>query len=490
MRAPILLAILITTLVSATVAIAQVPMGTAFTFQGELRKGGLPYTGSADLVLRMYDAPTLGNQVGGDVAIAGASVTNGLFVVTPDFGPGAFNGNARWLEVAVQTPGDDAYTTLDPRQALTPAPYALYAGAAPTSGGGSSQWANVPAGIQYTAGTVGIGTSATPSAKLRIDQNATTTGNPLWISSANPNYAVLAMGNSGANGYGIYDPSSANHYFAGKLGIGTTTPAYPIDVVSSSYGMRVTANGLRTSTGFVPAAITAIGTTGGFGAFQGSSGGVYATSTDGRGVAGYSTNAVGVSGDCSSAGTYGFLGSPNEGVYGYSATAAHTAGTFTNNAAGGISLKVYGVAQVTTLQILGADLAESFPITDENAEPGTVLAIADDASGALHVCHEAYSGRVAGVVSGANGLNAGVILKGKEFGGDGHAAVALSGRVWVKCDASRAPIHFGDLLTSADRAGYAMRASDARRRPGATLGKAMTTLESGTGFVLVLVSLQ
>lgn len=488
MRASIFLLLVATALIAAPAAFAQTPMGTAFTFQGELRKGGLPYNGAVDLVLRMYDDPAAGAQIGGDVAIAGATVTNGLFVVTPDFGPGAFNGNARWLQVSVLTPGDADYTTLDPRQALTPAPYALYAGAAPTSGGGSSQWANDPSGIEYTAGGVGIGIAATPSARLRIATGASAVGNPLWISAANPNYAAIAFGNTGANGYGLYDPSSARHYLAGSLGIGTTTPAFPLDVTGTSTAIRAAASGFGSV--FGQAAVTAVGTTGGFGGFRGVASGVYATSVDGRGVAGYSTNDVGVSGDCTTAGTYGFLGSPREGVYGYSSTAAHTGGTFTNNALGGVALKVYGTAQVTTLQILGADLAESFPVSDDKAEPGTVLAIADDASGTLHVCHEAYSARVAGVVSGANGLAAGVVLKGQDFGSSGHAAVALSGRVWVHCDASHAPIHVGDLLTSADRAGYAMRATDNRRRSGATLGKAMTALESGTGDVLVLVSLQ
>jgi hypothetical protein len=93
-------------------------------------------------------------------------------------------------------------------------------------------------------------------------------------------------------------------------------------------------------------------------------------------------------------------------------------------------------------------------------------------------------------VSGANGLNAGVVLKGDSFEATGHAAVALSGRVWVKCDASEAPIRVGDLLTTAERPGHAMVATDRDRAYGAILGKAMSALETGTGMVLVLVSLQ
>ena len=66
----------------------------------------------------------------------------------------------------------------------------------------------------------------------------------------------------------------------------------------------------------------------------------------------------------------------------------------------------------------------------------------------------------------------------------------MSGRVWVRCDASAGPIRPGDLLTSSACAGLAMRAVDHDRAYGAILGKAMTSLETGTGLVLVLVSLQ
>jgi hypothetical protein len=96
---------------------------------------------------------------------------------------------------------------------------------------------------------------------------------------------------------------------------------------------------------------------------------------------------------------------------------------------------------------------------------------------------------VAGVVSGANGLAAGVEL-GKDGTRQGTVALALTGRVWVRCDATSAPIHVGDLLTTADHAGYAMAVIHHDRAQGAILGKAMTSLERGTGLVLVLVSLQ
>ena len=63
--------------------------------------------------------------------------------------------------------------------------------------------------------------------------------------------------------------------------------------------------------------------------------------------------------------------------------------------------------------------------------------------------------------------------------------------MWVRCDASTGGIEPGDLLTTADRAGHAMKVEDHDRAGGATLGKAMTKLAKGeTGLVLVLVNLQ
>jgi hypothetical protein len=98
---------------------------------------------------------------------------------------------------------------------------------------------------------------------------------------------------------------------------------------------------------------------------------------------------------------------------------------------------------------------------------------------------------VAGVVSGAKGLSPGMVMTAK---GDPHAdgdhPVALSGRVWSWCDASYGAIVPGDLLTTSDTAGRAMKVRDHARAQGAVIGKAMTALDGGEGLVLVLVSLQ
>ncbi len=102
----------------------------------------------------------------------------------------------------------------------------------------------------------------------------------------------------------------------------------------------------------------------------------------------------------------------------------------------------------------------------------------------------AYNKCVAGVVSGANGLPAGSIL-GHLPGNEDAPAMALSGRVWVWCDATGQAIAAGDLLTTSETPGHAMAATEASRSHGAVIGKAMTTLARGErGMVLVLVNLQ
>ena len=97
---------------------------------------------------------------------------------------------------------------------------------------------------------------------------------------------------------------------------------------------------------------------------------------------------------------------------------------------------------------------------------------------------------MAGVVSGAGDLPTGAIL-GNLPGNENAPPIALSGRVWVYCDASARAVELGDLLTTADRTGYAMAVGDHGRALGTVIGKAMSPLAVGeTGLVLVLINLQ
>lgn len=104
-------------------ATAGPPGPGAFTFQGQLRQNGAPVADAVDLQFRLYNALSDGAQVG-ETLIAeafGGFDGEGRFTIDLDFGPAAFPGGPRWLEIQV---GD---TVLAPRQPIMPAPYAMRA---------------------------------------------------------------------------------------------------------------------------------------------------------------------------------------------------------------------------------------------------------------------------------------------------------------------------------------------------------------------------
>jgi hypothetical protein len=136
------------------------PLGTAFSYQGKLTVGTNAANGLFDLRFALYDAmssPT--NQIGPALTNAAIVVSNGTFTVLLDFGS-VFDGDARWLEIGVRTSGGTGgtdFTTLVPRQPLTPCPYALYvrnAGTATTAASASTATVanSVAAGSVTSAG--------------------------------------------------------------------------------------------------------------------------------------------------------------------------------------------------------------------------------------------------------------------------------------------------------------------------------------------------
>jgi hypothetical protein len=138
--------------------------------------------------------------------------------------------------------------------------------------------------------------------------------------------------------------------------------------------------------------------------------------------------------------------------------------------------------------LVGADCAEEFDLdADSDVEPGTVMVITGNRS--LHHSSTAYDRRVAGIVAGGGEARPGIIL-GRREGESHRIAIGLNGTTYCRVDASSDPIEFGDLLTTSDRPGYAMAATDRDLSFGAVLGKAMGSLSSGSGLLPVLVSLQ
>ncbi len=149
-----------------------------------------------------------------------------------------------------------------------------------------------------------------------------------------------------------------------------------------------------------------------------------------------------------------------------------------------------GIFSVKTLTIRGgADLAEPFQMKEEELEKGSVVVIDDEHPGRLKRSRSAYDTRVADIISGANGVNPGIALH-QEGVMEGGQNVALSGRVYVQADVTSGQIRPGDFLTTSDIPGHAMKVTDHAKAQGAVIGKAMSSLDEGTGMVLVLVTLQ
>lgn len=162
---------------------------------------------------------------------------------------------------------------------------------------------------------------------------------------------------------------------------------------------------------------------------------------------------------------------------------------------GSYKLNVYGDTNVTgDLNVTGnikakfQDMAEWVP-TSEQLLAGTVVVLDTTRSNQVISSAQAYDTRVAGVVSEKPGITLGE-------GGVGRVLVATTGRVLVKVDATKGPIHIGDLLVTSDIPGMAMKSEPVNlggvqlHRPGTLIGKALEPLEKGSGKILVLLSLQ
>jgi hypothetical protein len=136
------------------------------------------------------------------------------------------------------------------------------------------------------------------------------------------------------------------------------------------------------------------------------------------------------------------------------------------------------------------DLAENFS-SDMDLDPGDVVCMGYDEESVV-LSEEPDDGLVLGVVSSRPGL----LLNSDHDVDDGGTMfpVALCGRVPCKVVDETGPIERGDLLTSSSTPGHAMKASsvimDGREihRPGTIIGKAIGSLESGSGTIEVFVT--
>ena len=159
--------------------------GTAFTYQGRLNDGANGANGTYNVRFAIYDALTVGTQQGSLFTNAATAVSNGLFTVTLDFG-NQFPGAQRWLEIGVRTNGNGAFTTLAPRQPLTPTPYAVFAA---NAGSATTATSAGSAGSVLASNLTGVLTTAQLPA-----------GTVVAITNAGAPYQTLARSYSGGLG--------------------------------------------------------------------------------------------------------------------------------------------------------------------------------------------------------------------------------------------------------------------------------------------------
>jgi hypothetical protein len=174
------------------------------------------------------------------------------------------------------------------------------------------------------------------------------------------------------------------------------------------------------------------------------------------------------------------------------ATKLHVAGdtTVTGN------INVSGTGNINaTGTITGGNIVAKYQDVAEWVESsqtlaaGTVVVLDHTKSNQVVASSQAYDTRVAGVIS----LQPGIALGEK---GESKVLVATTGRVKVKVDATSGPIQVGDLLVTGDKPGVAIKSQPVNiggvqlHRPGTLIGKALEPLATGTGEILVLLSLQ
>jgi hypothetical protein len=147
-----------------------------------------------------------------------------------------------------------------------------------------------------------------------------------------------------------------------------------------------------------------------------------------------------------------------------------------------------GTVTGTNIKANYQDVAEWVPSTTD-LEPGTVVILNRERDNEVMASATAYDTTVAGVVSAQPGLSLGIEGAGKE-------QVATTGRVRVRVDARSKPIRVGDLLVTSDLPGTAMRSEPMQlngrpfHQPGTIIGKALQSIDSGVGEILVLLSMQ
>ena len=138
----------------------------------------------------------------------------------------------------------------------------------------------------------------------------------------------------------------------------------------------------------------------------------------------------------------------------------------------------------------GADVAELFEAAGplNTYEPGDVLQISPDADRTVMKSDGAYSSLVIGVYA----TKPGVVLTEENIDGnfDNKIPLGVVGVIPTRVCNENGPISRGDILVSASRPGYAMKADLKKLQPGQSIGKALQPFDGITGKIKVMVNVK
>jgi hypothetical protein len=234
---------------------------TTFIYQGQLNANGTSANVKYDLTFAVYDSTTSpGNIIAGPLTNNPTPVTNGLFVVSLDFGAGVFNGNARWLQIGVRTNGNSsAYTILAPRQPFLPVPYAIFATSASnllgsvsatqlTDAIGNAQLANSSITINAGTGLNGGGTVPLGSSTIlnNVGVTSLTGDSDITVSAATGAVTLGTTASSTNVPNTIVRRDSSGNFYAGSITVGGSLnlPSVPVTVLSGAAPILI-ADGLQ-----------------------------------------------------------------------------------------------------------------------------------------------------------------------------------------------------------------------------------------------------
>jgi hypothetical protein len=478
---------------------------TMLNYQGVVKIDGQPFNGTGYFKFAIMNAASGngttnywandGEASGEPNAAVLLPVDNGLFNVllgssmtgmTQPIDASVFANATTYLRVWFSATGTaGTFEALNPNQRITSVAYALRAEYAENGPPGPTG-ATGPQGEQGPVGPTGAIGSRGPTGPTGPTGSTGATGPQGGQGPVGPTGATGSRGPTGPTG-----PT------------GSTGPAGPISSLCGysqtcgSAGMSLTAAGI---------VYDATGTAGGFSIYG------EATGSAGAGVAGYANvtgnNYIGVRGHSAN----------GAGLYGYNSTTGdYAVWAYNGQGSAAPGLYVYG-----TSYFAGAKtgyIAEVC-LSDDNLEAGDVVVVVGSSTAVLgeipvmqvRKATASYATGVVGVVDTRQVVERETeadkaLLRDPEamqspkasvhvadntistIGAGDHLLVVTFGAYKaIKVDASYGAIKPGDLLVSSPNPGYAMRTDDPR--VGTIIGKALGSLDKGTGAIPVLIILQ